>query len=151
LSGHFHGPAALPTGKNPWCPTNRRLGMSERRCGHLGGGGKKISLALPGFEPRASLSSFCLSYGRFVASSKTNSPQSAIWCFRFQFPVAFLFLKVIQWLLTYYSSSSRHFYPSLYLSFINMFEKTIPTQYVTNPVSFILFIVCRVFLSSLTI
>lgn len=40
--GQFHAPAALPTGRNPRCPMNRRLGVSERRCGHLEEG-KKIS------------------------------------------------------------------------------------------------------------
>jgi ABC-type dipeptide/oligopeptide/nickel transport system permease component len=31
-----------------------------------------------------------------VASSKVSSPQSAIWCFLFQFLVSSIFLKVIQ-------------------------------------------------------
>ena len=45
------------------------------------------------------------------------------------------FLKAIQWLLTSSPSSYLHFYPSLYLSFNNVFQKAVPTQDMTNPVS----------------
>ena len=38
---------------------------------------------------------------------------------------------------------------SFYISFNNVFLKAVPTQYVTNPVVFLLFIVCRIFRSSL--
>ena len=38
----------------------------------------------------------CLSCYRSIDSSKTSSPQSDIYCFRFQFPVSSPFLKVIQ-------------------------------------------------------
>jgi hypothetical protein len=41
-------------------------------------------------------SSVSLSYDRPIASSKANSPQSAIQCLRFQFLLSSLFLKVIQ-------------------------------------------------------
>ena len=34
---------------------------------------------------------FCLSYDRSIASSKTNSPECAIWCFLFQFSVSSFF------------------------------------------------------------
>ena len=37
--------------------------------------------------------------------------------------------------LTSSSSPSPHFYPSFYLSFNNAFQKTVPTQDVTKPVS----------------
>ena len=83
---------------------------------------------------------------RSIASSKASSPQRVIQCFLFQFTVPSLFLKVIQQLLTSSFSSSRHFYPSLYLSSNNVFQKAVPTQDVTNPVS-LRFIVCRMFLS----
>jgi hypothetical protein len=37
-----------------------------------------------------------LPYDRPVASSKASSPQGAIWCFLFQFPVSSHFLKDVQ-------------------------------------------------------
>ena len=45
------------------------------------------------------------------------------------------FLKVIHWLLTSSSSSSRHLYPSPYLSLKNLFQKAVSTQNLTNPFS----------------
>ena len=56
-------------------------------------------------------------------------------CFRFQLPVSYNFLNVIQYLLTSSSSSSRHVDPSFSLSFHNVIQKAVPTQDVTNPVS----------------
>ena len=61
------------------------------------------------------------------------------------------FLKFTQQLLTSYSSSSRHFYPPSSIPFNNMFQKAIPTQAVTNPVSLPSGTVLRVFLPSLTV
>ena len=52
--------------------------------------------------------------------------------FNFQYPV---FLKAIQQLLTSSSSSSRYFYPSLYLSLNNIFQKAVPSQDVNKSVS----------------
>jgi hypothetical protein len=46
-----------------------------------------------------------LLYDGPTASSKTSTPQTAIKCFLFQFPVSSLFPKVIQQLLTSSSSS----------------------------------------------
>jgi hypothetical protein len=75
------------------------------------------------------------SYDRSTASFKASSPHSAIQCFPLKFTVSLLSVK---------SSSSclrllpRLRVPSLlfpYLSFSNMFQKTVPTQDVTNPVS----------------
>jgi len=40
--------------------------------------------------------------------------------------------------------------PSFYLFFSNLFQKAVPTQDVTIALTFLLFIVCRIFLSSLT-
>jgi hypothetical protein len=60
---------------------------------------------------------FILPYDSFVPSSKLSSPQRAIWCFLFQFPVPYPFLKVIQSLLTSSSLSYRHYRPSFCLSF----------------------------------
>jgi len=68
-------------------------------------------------------------------------------------------------MLTSSSSSSCHFYPSLYISVNYMSKKAVPTQDVTNPVSLPSFIpsffpsflppflpfVCRIFLSSLAL
>jgi hypothetical protein len=58
---------------------------------------------------------------------------SPIQRFLFLFPISIL--KVIHWLLTSSSLSSRHLYPS-YLSFSNVFQKTVRTQDVINPISF---------------
>jgi hypothetical protein len=76
-----------------------------------------------------------LSYDRSTASSKSSSPQIAMWRFLFQFPVSYHFRKVIQYQLTSPSSSSCHFY----LPFKNVFRK----QFI--------YTVCRMFLSSLTL
>jgi len=59
-------------------------------------------------------------------------------------PVSSRFLNIIHWLLTSYSSSSR----PVYLSFNNLFQKTVPTQDVTNPVNTRSFTACRIFQSS---
>jgi hypothetical protein len=48
VSGQLHSPAALPTGKEPWYPLDRRLGGPQSRSEH--GGEKKNSQPLPGFE-----------------------------------------------------------------------------------------------------
>jgi hypothetical protein len=48
-SGHIHVPAALPQGKSPWYPLDRRLGGPQIQSGR--GGEKKISQLLPGLEP----------------------------------------------------------------------------------------------------
>jgi hypothetical protein len=76
-----------------------------------------------------------LPYDGSTASSKASSPPCAIQYFHFQFPVSFRFLKMIQWLLTSSSSSSRNFYPSFYLSFNSVVQKAVPTQDVTNTAS----------------
>jgi hypothetical protein len=76
----------------------------------------------------------CPSYERSTATSKAISPQIAIYCFLFQFPVSSIFLKVSEQLLTSSSSSSRHFCPSLHLPFHNVFQKAVSTQSLTNPV-----------------
>ena len=55
--------------------------------------------------------------------------------FRFRLPVSYNFLNVI-YLLTSFSSSSRHFDHPFSLSFRNVTQKAVPTQDVTNPVSF---------------
>jgi hypothetical protein len=49
VSGLLHGPAALPQGKSPWHPLDRRLGGPQSRSGR--GGEEKTSQPLPGFEP----------------------------------------------------------------------------------------------------
>ena len=97
------------------------------------------------------LSFYSQPYDRFVASSKVNSPQVAIHCFFFQFTVFCLFFNVTQQILTSSSSFPLHFYPSLYLSFNNVFQKAVPTQKCPIQLAFLLFIVCRIFLCSLTL
>jgi len=68
-----------------------------------------------------------LSYNRSITSSKASSPQSAICYFLFQFPIFFGFLRVILYLLASYSFSALHVYPSFYLLFSNVFQKTVST------------------------
>jgi hypothetical protein len=82
-----------------------------------------------------------------IAPSKASSPHSAILCFLFQFPLSFRFLDVIQYLHTSSSSSSHNFYPSLYLSFNNVFQKAVPTQIWPIQLAFLHFIASRIFLS----
>jgi hypothetical protein len=48
------------------------------------------------------------------------------------------------------SSSNRHFHPSIYLSFSNMFWKAVPTQSVANPVRLVS-LYCTMRLFSFTI
>ena len=60
---------------------------------------------------------------RSIASSKVSCPQKAIQRFFCQFPVSSLFLKIIQLLFTSLPSSSRHFYPSLFVSFNKALQK----------------------------
>jgi hypothetical protein len=61
------------------------------------------------------------SHNRYTATSKANSPHTAIQRFLFQFPISSRILKVIKWLLTPSSLSSHHFYSFFYLSLNNMF------------------------------
>jgi hypothetical protein len=49
VSGQPHASAALPQGKSPWCPLDRRLGEPQSRSER--GGEEKTSQSLPGFEP----------------------------------------------------------------------------------------------------
>jgi hypothetical protein len=49
VSGQFHAPAAVPHGKSPWHPLDRRLGGPQSRSGR--GGEEKNSQPLPELEP----------------------------------------------------------------------------------------------------
>jgi hypothetical protein len=49
VSGHLHAQAALPQGKWPWYPLDRRLGGPQSRSGR--GSEEKNSQAPPGIEP----------------------------------------------------------------------------------------------------
>jgi hypothetical protein len=49
-SGQLHAPAALPQGKSPWYPLDRRLGGPQSRSGR--GGEEKNSHPPPGIEPQ---------------------------------------------------------------------------------------------------
>jgi len=53
VSGQLHTLAALPSGKIPRYPLDRRLGGSQCWCG--GGGEEKNSLSLPEIETRSSV------------------------------------------------------------------------------------------------
>jgi hypothetical protein len=50
VSGQLHAPAALPQGKSPWYPLDRRLGGPQSRSGR--GGEEKNSQPPPAMEPR---------------------------------------------------------------------------------------------------
>jgi hypothetical protein len=50
VSGQLHGPAALPPGKEPWFPLDRRLGGPQSRSGR--GGEEKNSQPPSGIEPQ---------------------------------------------------------------------------------------------------
>jgi hypothetical protein len=50
VSGQLHVPAALPQGKSPWYPLDRRLG--EPQCRSERGGLEKNSQPAPGIEPQ---------------------------------------------------------------------------------------------------
>jgi hypothetical protein len=52
VSGELHAPAALPQGKNPWYPLDRRLGGPQSRSGR--GGLEKNSQPPPGIEAQNS-------------------------------------------------------------------------------------------------
>jgi hypothetical protein len=52
LSGKLHAPAALPPGKDPRYPLDRRPGGPQSRSGR--GGKEKNSQQLSGTEPRSS-------------------------------------------------------------------------------------------------
>ena len=77
---------------------------------------------------------YSLSFVRHTVSSKASSPQIAMQWFHFQFTISSSFLNTIKYLLTSSSSSIRHLNLSIYLSFNNVFQKAVPTQYVANPV-----------------
>jgi hypothetical protein len=49
VNGQLHAPAALPQGKSPRYPSDRRLGGSQSRSGR--GGEEKNSKTPPGIEP----------------------------------------------------------------------------------------------------
>jgi hypothetical protein len=48
VSGQLHAPAALPQGKSPWYPLDRKLGGPQSWSGH--NGEEKNSDPLPGLE-----------------------------------------------------------------------------------------------------
>ena len=74
----------------------------------------------------------------------------AIQFFLLQFLVSSRFVKFIQQLLTSFSLSSCHLYPSFYLPFSKVFQKGVPTRDMANPVC-LPFTVGRVFQYSLTL
>jgi hypothetical protein len=49
VSGQLHAPVALPQGKRPWYPLDRRLGGPQSRSGR--GGVKKNPQSPPGIGP----------------------------------------------------------------------------------------------------
>ena len=79
----------------------------------------------------SSSSSRRLSYDRSTDTFKQISLDNALWCLPFELPTPSFSLMVILQLFTSSPSSSLH----LSLSFNSLFQKTVPTQDVTNPVS----------------
>ena len=73
-----------------------------------------------------------LPYDRSSASAKASSPQRAIYCFRFQFPVFSLFLRSAS--SSSFSLHYCHFHLSFFPHFSNVFQKAVPTPVVTNPI-----------------
>jgi hypothetical protein len=49
VSDQLHAPAALPRGKSPWYPLDRRLRVAQNRSGR--GGEENNSHSPPGIEP----------------------------------------------------------------------------------------------------
>jgi len=49
FSGHLYSPTALPPGKEPWYPLDRRLGGPQSQSGH--GGKEKNSQPPLGIKP----------------------------------------------------------------------------------------------------
>jgi len=91
-----------------------------------------------------------LSYYRPIASSKSEFSIEGDAVLPFSFPCTLTFLNVIQYLLTSSSSSSRHFYPSLCLSFNNVFYKQFLNKMRPIQLAFLLFIVQCLLLPFLT-
>jgi hypothetical protein len=92
-----------------------------------------------------------MSYGRSIASATASTQFDLV--FPFQFPVFSPFLRVIQWLLMSSSLAFHHFYPSLYLTSSNTFQKAIPAQDVTSLPSLFLLHVgysCHLCMTTLT-
>ena len=104
------------------------------------------------FRGQKLICSFCgLSYVRSIASTIASSPYSVTYCFLFQFTVSLLLFKVIQLLLTSSSSSSLHFYlPSIFPP-ITCFRRKFLRQLWPIWSAFLLYIVCSIFLPSLTL
>lgn len=81
---------------------------------------------------------------------QSESPQSAIKWFLFQFPVSSLSLKIIQWLLTYSSSSSLHYNLSSIFLQKRVLEGSFYARWDQSSKP-LLFITSRIFLSCLTL
>ena len=119
-------------------------GSSHFKAKHISNFGKLLTNVIPPLQPH--------SFIHFLVHSLLQCEFSAEWDrMLISFPVPSLFLKVIQQLLTSFSSSSRYLYLSLYPSISNVFQKAVPTHDVTNPVNSLHFIVYSIFLSSLTL
>ena len=78
---------------------------------------------------------FVVCYDRSIDRFKETSSQSAIQCFLYQFTVFSSCFKAIQQLFRYCFLPSHHFYPSFYLSFNIVFQKTVPKQDMTSPIN----------------
>ena len=96
-----------------------------------------------GYIPSHALRS--LPCDRCKVSGKASSPESQTWCFPFQIPVAYVVLKS--------SSSCLRLLPCLLHSFpsIVCFNRQFQLKMWPIPVALLLVIVCRMFLSSLTL
>jgi len=94
---------------------------------------------------------FSLPYYTSAASSKASSPHSTTYCFSFQFSVFFRFLKVISICLRLLPRVAITFnLPSISYC-ITYFRRQFPHKMWPIQFSFLLFTVCRIFLSSLTL
>jgi hypothetical protein len=68
VSGQLHVPAALPPGRSPRYPLDRRLGGLQNRSGCCGI--EKNPLPLPGIEPRTCRYTYWASLAKFVVNGR---------------------------------------------------------------------------------
>ena len=92
---------------------------------------------------------YSLPYDKSIASSKANSPQSAIYCFNFQFQCPLISLKPSSCLRYRPLPLATSVLPSIFPSTV-CFRRQIIQKMCSVQLSCLFFIVCSIFLSFLT-
>jgi hypothetical protein len=92
-----------------------------------------------------------LPYYRSAASSKASSPHSAIYCFPLQFPVSSRFPKIISSCLRLILRVPVTFSLPFISYSITCFRRQFPHKMWPIQFAFLLFTVCRIFISLLTL